>query len=404
MSDPMQIDFPIGKNSTARAMLGAATQILNAVSGSGFGGGGRPPSGGPVTVQRDFVGTDSRFRSRMGSRTLTKQKKRQMRRVRALKRIRKFKKRRFRRAVKRVISKNFSLRFSHTWTRGWCSGFNKQAVAFIPIFSYRGGTVLQQPTPSSASGASLIGDYTGFPGHAAYIKQALDDEVFYPNGSTTNTVQNNWWFKVQKATLDMTMTNVGSNSEQHNIPGSDPPATAGCARVIEYELYYVTFRKTSAPNQTSFFSQVNIEDYADNYAQGLGSNANDPVQLNDFDWVPYLNPYTRMYAKYKLIGRGYLGTANPQRFNFSYKPKLLFNKKQWEMDSSDDYMNHTFKPKGTAAIMVVWRGTPSTIVGPGTGIGPTRLHFHCNQRMWVSTHSTGQQGQKSTLQMPSDFQ
>lgn len=377
--------MPRIRNSTGSgsgAIIGAIAQLASNLAG---GGGGGPPSGGPISVQRDYVASSGKARR---SGLLTRMKKKQRRKYRRIRRIKKFRRRKFRRAVKKVLAAPYHLTTYMSAGRSWKVGTNTQGSLLIPIYSYRGSNTIT--ASDTAAGAPSLGSKVMYNGMASLIKGYLDNNVFYPNGAASNASQAQWWFKTQKATLDLTMSNTGSAADTN--PGST-------AFKVEYELYYITFKKMT-PDATATNSLGALQDFADNSEQALGNNTLSSATVNDINHVPWLAPFNKKYYKAKLIGRGYLPNTQSQRFHFSYKPKVLFNRDQWARDNATDLYDHMYKPKASAFIAIQYRGVPSAaLIG---GYPPCRLTVNCNWVQYSVTHNTGQPHGKGCFQLVAD--
>jgi len=162
---------------------------------------------GPITIQRDYVPSEFR-RSKFRNKAAIRRSKFRARRIR-----RKFRriKRKFARKVKRVFQHHFQYNVFFSWGRSWKSLANTQRSCLLPIFSWRG-----QVTPSGSDALNATPNTDQRVGRcdmASSIKQLVDNEVFYPTGAAANTSQQNWWYKVNRAVLDLTISNTGSSGE-----------------------------------------------------------------------------------------------------------------------------------------------------------------------------------------------
>lgn len=380
-------------NMAARAAINAAvgTAVNSLASRFGFG----PPSGpgsGPITVQSDFVAS----RGKRKYQSYTQKKRNRQSRLKAKRLRKKYKrmKRRFAKRVKKVLNHHFRYNVWASWGRSWKSVANSQLSAVVPIFSWRGDPAF--PTPSVAiNGVPSQNQCIGLADMAVKIKELVDSEVFYPNSTGSNLSQPNWWFKVNRAVLDLTLSNTGTSAE------TTPSSTNN---KLEFELYYVTIKRRPLTTAGFYNTIDQLQDYWDAQTQALGANtigAADRAFSNSVNYVPWLEPENKKWLKTKIIGRGYLPVGQSQRFHFSYKPKMLFNRKSWAAAGDTDNINQTFCPKATAGIMVIWRGAPSS--GQATGGYPAvRLTFNCNHQIYFKTHQTGQVGQKGTKRLYAD--
>lgn len=373
-----QGQFPIPAFNNSQ-LIGAASQLLGAL-----GGGGGPPSGGPISLQRDYVASAGKARN-YG--LLKMMKKKRYKRAKRLRSIRRRIRRRFRAKVKKVLKKHYCMTAVRNAGRSWKFDTNKQGVCMIPIFSYRGQST---PSVSQGSGVAPVNDVRYFALDDAYqVKIRIDTETFFPNSTTTNLVQPNWWFKVNKSVLDLTMTNCGQ----------DETLNPDTNFKVEFEVYYMTFKR-NMPDTGVYDTLTDWLGFIDNEQQKLGGATETAIPPNEVGWLPWTNPYNKKYFKCKLIGRGYLPLSQSQRFHFSYKPKKLFSRQQWERDSLTDLYNHSYTPKGSAMILVVTRGVPSNALSGG--YTAHRVAFNCNWQHYIKTNSNGQDGEKGTYKLATD--
>lgn len=390
----MQIDFPSRVNVSsilsgsrgrgAASVANLAAAAINALSGGGGGSG--PPAGGPITLQRDYVSSRGK---RAYNYTFMKKKKRKMRKLMRIARRKYRRAKRFRRKIRKVISPHYTMIVAYSCGRSWKSAGTSQNLVFeIPILSYRGSS---SDAASDGAGAATAGIRKIWHNECATIKGFCDNEVWYPNGSTSNVVQSQWWFRILKSVLDLSMSNTGSASDT-------APATTG---KVEYEIYYITPRR-SLPQATAANNVKDLEDFGDDSEQALGGGSLNPTDPENINWIPYLAPYNKKYFKASLIGRGYLPPGQTTRMRFSYKPKILFNREKWSRDNATDSFGHAYKKGASASILVVARGCPNQ--GQLTGGYPAcRLTVNCNKVHYVRTLNTGQAKMKGLKVLVDSF-
>lgn len=294
---------------------------------------------------------------------------------------RKFKKRKLRRArrkLNRIIKKHYTACFWFNIGRSYASAFDSSCCVLIPILSYRGtsGVTASSASGGTASQANWFGDmYVG-------IKDHFVDQIFVPSTASANKLVNNWWFKINKATLDLTMSNTGVS------------ATDNTGNAAEYEIYRITGKKMPREEAVLMDTVDLWEQEADDYQQGIGNEvvaATDGILSSNSGYVPYGNLGVSRYVRSKLIGRGQIPVGSSVRFNYSYKPSRGFcSREQWFSHSSTDTFGRPIWAGKTCHLLIVFRGMPSTgqLVG---GYPKTRMTFNCNWRIYAKTQSTGQE-------------
>lgn len=315
-----------------------------------------------VTRQKDFTSTATT-------------RKRRTKRQKAKFRMKKRRWIKYKRKVRKALSPGmFKIKNVYSIGRSWVSAANQQASALIPICSYRG----------VQSSSSSIG-VAGAAGPTSYLFRADDANMIfslYDNQTTTaglasNATLANYWFKITKAFVDVSMTNTGSSTD------------ANSDNAIEYEVYLLWPKKMmkdeSVPMNDvgNWITQARIYQQPTLGAQtiGLGVSELDPA------WKTWTTSGVPTYVRSKLLGRGYLGLNETVRFTKKMRCRFYTSRKRWN-DLSDGLANSNMPLlRGlTSYIMVVWRGTPRAGAVSG-GYTRSRLTFNVNKE--INSHTKG---------------
>lgn len=288
---------------------------------------------------------------------------------------------RYKRKIKRAVAPpKTKVKFVYQYGRSWTADANDQAVALLPICSYRGTDAL---TANIASGSGSALSYTARADDASRIFQYYDN-VLYPIASSTLAPENqnikNISFGIKRATIDVTLTNAGVSTDGN----SDVP--------IEYEIYMLWPKRKVGDNSVNmnlcndWINQANK--FSENRIGGDAINALGRAGPQDAYWKTWTTAYVSSYVKSKLIGRGYLGLGESTRFYKSVKTKFFTTRQKWENDSSDviGLKSDPWLRGLTTYVMVVWRGTPKTGVLTG-GWNRSRMNVNVQKEIdtWTSS-------------------
>lgn len=322
-----------------------------------------------VTTERDFSYTGTALMNKKKSPSFLK----------ALK----YKKRKwlkYKAKVKKAIGKpKTKIKFLIDYGRSWVSAANSQAVALLPILSYRGVT---SPSGNVAAGNPPITSVQYF--------HRMDDVtqiynyyslVYFPSSTGTlvaeNTLFKNPWFCIKRGAIDITITNTGADTISGTPEGSNCPA--------EYEIYMVYPKRKVSDNTTSMNTPTEWISRANTWTEtkygGTSTGAQVAIAPSDPCWKTWTTAGVKNYVKSKLIGRGYLGLGESTRFYKTIKTRYFTS--QQRLIDDDPNLTNTKDPwfKGlTAIVMVVWRGTPKPGFLSG-GWGPCRLNFNVQREI-----------------------
>lgn len=316
----------------------------------------------PVTAQRDFVST-GRLR---GKRRLSKYARRKVKR--------------FKRKVRRALKlPNFKINFEQNFGRSWKGKPNEQTWCAFPMPGYRGATA---STASIALGAAGSNVCTLRNDAIEIIKNEFNNKMLYPANVAANAAMADWWFKVKRVTLDLTMTNVGTSAT------SD---ATDCA--IEYDLYWVSARRGIEMQDPVLLNtisdwQTRVRRDAIAY-HNAGLQGIVPVGSNAFE--PWLEPAMGKYFKWSKLGTGYLKATESVRIKKSVKVKKLFSRRQWDDEEADTVTSLGIAPGVGGFMFVCMRGTPAT--GSATGVSRApRAVFMANYNYYCSFPGQNQRG------------
>lgn len=316
-----------------------------------------------VTRQKDFTS---------GVRTMRKRKsKKQLKRI-------KMKKRRwirYKRKVRKALSPGkYHIKNVYSIGRSWVSNANQQAIALLPICSYRGRQSNDPSTINAGAGGST--NY-GIRSDDANMIFSLYDNQTTTAGLSSNAVLANYWFKITKAFIDISITNTGSNGDLL----SDNAA--------EYEVFLVWPKKMIKDESRPMNSVADWINEARLYQQPTLGGQIIPNAVSEFDpaWKTWTTANVPTFVRSKLMGRGYLAVGETVRFTKKMKCRFYTSRKRWN-DLSDGLGNANMPMlRGlTSYIMVVWRGVPR--VGAATG-GYTRSRLTFNVNKEINSYTKG---------------
>lgn len=330
----------------------------------GFGGGKSPALGSAVSRQRDLVVTGTKRKSKRLRNALKYKKKKWLR---------------YKRKVKKAVSPpRYKVKFYHNASRSWMCTGNAQGCALIPILGYRGVTA-----PTISNGANV----PGTPNAAWTFAQNQVREIrnYYDNTYVVNNAGSNkklidYWFKIPKSHVDITITNTGSSAD---LDGSNQP--------VEYEIWLYwpgkarvqDDRDTTLPDKWMTIGRDVAQTLQDSTAAAFS------IALpSNNAWATFVTTGAKEIVRSKLLGRGYLAVGESTRFTKSYKCKYLFTNEKYTRDSTNFALNTWHLRRGvTAGIMVTWRGTQQGPTRTG-GTSRGRLTFMCT---WTwDTYTSGE--------------
>lgn len=350
-----------GKARRVLISPGGAAVAAAAVEGARryYRGGSRAPASlqGLVTQQYDF--TPGPVRRRMSKR------------MKIRKRIYKRYFRRFKRKVRKAQANKGGCRinFFYSAGRSFTSALGgAQNLITIPVLAYRGiGTT----SASVANGAASNPEYFFRTDHCNVFHNHYDGNLLFPNGPASNQVTNFWWFQVDRAVVDITLSNVSFG--ETGFAGS-----AGAK--IEYEIYWcrpgkkLPYEITRTINLIGDVDTINSTD-----GQYPGDDPAAVTRLgpiSDPNWGFWHREHAKKYIRTRLLGRGYIPNANSVRFHKSVKIKAFINKKRWDKLDQDPIDNKGFF--GPARYMcIVFRGMPTSGTTTG-GYNRARLNVNVN--------------------------
>lgn len=316
----------------------------------GFGSRESSALGSVVTRQRDL--------------TLTKTK----RKTPALKKALRWKRKKwlkYKRKIRRAVAPpRFRIKFYHTASRSFLTAGNSQGVCQIPICGYRGQNSANLSSPANTP---LIGPVSFRQNIAATIRDVyLNNHV--PAGAGNKQMVDFWW-KIPKSHVDITLTNTGSSDSLDNSANS-----------LEYEIWLVwpgkqrlqDDRNSVGPNEWIAIGRDVVQSFQSQPDPGV--RLTDP---RDNAWSTWMTAGAKDIVRSKLLGRGYLAVNESTRFTKSFKCKKLFTNENWIRESSNFGLVTWHLKRGvTADIMITWRGTATAPVRVGN-IPRARMHFLC---------------------------
>lgn len=327
-----------------------------------------------VTRQNDVV----------QNRTRRKGRSKKSRFVRKIRRIR-F--RRFKRSVKRAMrTPKFRITFYENASRTWKSLFNRQAVALIPIFSYRGSGNISASTALGAVPADLYHFRTN---QANLITDLVKNSVVYADDGVTNIVQSSWWWKHGGTSLDLTMTNTGTDT-----------GTDGSNRNVEYDMYVVWANKRM-PRPNGDYNMNWVSDWIQYQDTKEQSRANTTLLADsgatEPSWTPFTNKLSSIGVSSRKMASGYIDQGESIRLHKTFKSKKLFTRMQYEAEDSSvtdgnyNYDGRGLYPGRSLYLLVTWRGMTNT-GSANAEYGAGRLAFNCNWKHTVICDGKNQSG------------
>lgn len=308
--------------------------------------------------------------------------------------------RRWKRKVQRGLNKPYyTLCLYQNISRSWKNTPNKQAVVAIPVLGYRGPSVT---TASTALGAAGSNNYVFRADQVTNVvnKYCLNT-IFYGQSGATNLAQVYWWLKHMRSSLDITITNTGSNNLDD-----------GTARNVEYDVYACWANRNLKFADYSQSYPLDWDNSCNRYEQnrqGVTGIINESG-IDDANWTPYSNPIIKKIGiSSKKLFSGYIDVGETVRMRRVYKSKKLFSLTQFEGEDGAGApvaytaATHALMPGAGMMLVVCFRG----IVVPGSGNGQYatgRLAFTCNWKHYFKLDGKNQAGTGDDLLSNDDYQ
>lgn len=329
---------------------------------------------GIVTRQNDVVQNRSKF-------------KRRSKKARFVSKIRRIRFRRFKRSVKRAIySPKFRILFFQNASRSFKSIFNQQAVVVIPVFSYRGSPSTSASVPLGSGGA---GQFVFRSDQANLVTDYIKNTVLYNDDATAVASQKSWWWKHGGTSLDITMTNTGSDS-----------TSDGTNRNVEYDMYVVWANKRM-PQFNSDYEMNHPIDWVNYQGSKEQDRANTSLLADsgilEASWTPYTNKLNKIGISSRKMASGYIDQSESVRLRKTFRVKKLYTNNQWESEDSSenlgsyDYTRRGLYPGRSLYILITFRGMTNTGTSNGE-YGAGRLAFNCNWKHQVILDGKNQSG------------
>lgn len=294
-----------------------------------------------------------------------------------------------------VSAPKISVKFYSSYGRSWVSAVNQQAIALIPLISYRG---VQLNSASTLANAAPAGPWFSMACDDMRRVYEYFDAQLFPSATGANSIQRNFWFNVKRASMDLSMTNTGS---------AETPISTNCP--IEYEVYMIWPRKVvtdvsvNMNTASDWITQARIFTENTIGAQGLFAAIPAVQAPGDPAWKVTTNARVNKYVGSKLLGRGYIQVGETVRMHKNVRVKGFTTQEKWfAVDEAVGQANMPMKRGQFAALMVVWRGTPVSSNAAG-GFGRSRLTFNCNKEIDVSCPGNGQAGPMDSLLLANSY-
>lgn len=277
---------------------------------------------------------------------------------------------RFRRKIRRAIPMpKFKFTFTFNAGRSFKSATNSQSWFFIPMCGYRGVNIV---SPSVASAGAALPSYSFRSDQAQTIVDLFRNSILYPSGAAANSGITQWWVRIKRATLDISVTNNGTVADGTELP-------------VEWDMYHVWSKNDYSKEYfMNDMEQIDARVALQEQAFGNVAPVGGAINIADCSYEPWCRPHMKKFFKWTKLATGYLKNGETMRVKKTAKIKKLLFKKQWEEEDSDATTRRNgIMPGFGGAVVFCWRGVP-TINGSTGGYRAARLAFNINQNIYVS--------------------